>query len=122
MKRFTGLTLTVCVLLIGVAAFANTAAKSTSKSSPPMHRYLVSVPHTAEECMQAIGDFDEAKELGKFEFGCKDGDHTAYAVVSAKDAETVKAMVPEKQRANAKVVMLSKFTPEQLKQMHASMH
>jgi hypothetical protein len=120
MKRFTSLMLTVFVLLVGVTALANTA-KSTSKS-PPMHRYLVSVPHTAEECMQAISDFDEAKQLGKFEFGCKDGDHTAYAVVSAKDADAVRAMVPEKQRANAKVVMLSKFTPEQLKEMHASMH
>ena len=122
MKRFTMFTLTAMCLLVGVAALATTTGKSSTKSSTPMHKYMVIVPHTAEECMQALDDFNDAKELGKFDFGCKEGDHTAYAMVSAKDADAAKAMVPEKQRGNAKVVMVSKFTSEQLKELHASMH
>jgi len=122
MKRYTALVLTLGCLLVGVAALATTTAKSTSKSAPPMHQYMVIVPHTAEECMQALDQFDASKELGKFEFGCKEGDHTAYAILSAKDADAVKAMVPEQQRDKAKIVMVSKFTSEQLKQLHASMH
>jgi hypothetical protein len=114
--------LTLGCVLVGVSAFATTTAKSSAKSAPPMHKYMVMVPHTAAECMNALDDFDTSKALGKFEFGCKDGDHTAYAIVSATNADAAKAMVPEKQRDNAKAVMLSKFTPEQLKELHASMH
>jgi hypothetical protein len=94
-------------------------AKPMAKSH--MTHYLIAVPHTPEECATTIGDYESAKAISKFDFGCESGDHTAYAIVSAKSAEDAKMMVPEKERDKAKVTELHKFTPEELKQMHASM-
>lgn len=120
MKRNLIFGLLGACLLVGVAALAAEApAKKMAK--PTMARYMISVPHTAEECLAALDDFDAAKSLAKWDFGCKAGDHTAYMIVSAKSEEAAKAMVPEKERDKARVVELHKFTAAELKAAHSQM-
>jgi hypothetical protein len=116
------------MLMVGAVALAQNApamkadaAKPAKAAAKHMNHYMIMVPHTQEECMKALDSFDTAKKMDKFEFGCESGDHTAYAMVSAENEDAAKMMVPEDQRDKAKVVAVNKFTPAQLKKMHAMM-
>jgi hypothetical protein len=115
------------MLLVGAVALAEDApakadaAKPAKAATKHMMRYMIMVPHTQEECMKALDSFDTAKDLEKFDFGCKSGDHTAYAMVTAENEDAAKAMVPEDQRDKAKIVAVGKFTPAQLKKLHSMM-
>jgi hypothetical protein len=109
--------LAMITLVVGVALSADAPAKA----KPTPGRYLVMASHTPEECMKALDDYDTSKALMKFDFGCESGDHTAYAMVTANSEADARAMLPESQRASAKVVMLHKFTPAELRSFHAKM-
>lgn len=103
----------VLVLVAIVFATGITLAKGNSK-------YFVTVPHTKEECMKAIDDFNEngKKLLSKTEWGCMEGDHTAYCFIEAKSVDDAKKQLPESVRKNAKFVKVTKFTPKQIADMH----
>ena len=85
--------------------------------------YLVTTTHTPEQCLAALDEMasKDPKMLGKMEWGCKSGDHTGYAFVQAKDEQAAIAQLPEANRANAKAVAVTKFTPAQLKVIHEKM-
>jgi hypothetical protein len=76
-----------------------------------MNRYLIESPHTAENCMQAIQDLNAAGYLHHFEWGCKDNDHTAWAIVEADTLENARQIVPWYLRDKARIVRLVKFDP-----------
>src|SRR6059036_1109471 len=98
-------------MLMGVGALASDAtAKKASKSS--MSRYLIISPHTAEECLDALDKIsaEGAGTLNKFDFGCKAGDHTGYAIVMASNEDDALKLVPENIRDKAKAIKLTKFT------------
>jgi hypothetical protein len=45
--------------------------------------YMITSPHTKAECMQVL-EQTAAKgqqEMSQWKFGCRSGDHTAYAIV-----------------------------------------
>jgi hypothetical protein len=116
--------------LVGLAMIVGTGwAQAPAKSNAPVAksaktsavRYLVIVPHTADECLKAMDDMKDAKALDKFEFGCKAGDHTAYAIVTAKSEQEALKIVPDDQRDKARAIMLTKFTSEELKAIHEKM-
>lgn len=123
MKRVLVLTVLASLMLVGALAIAGEGKKAMpGKAMKPMAmQYMISVPHTPEECLKALDEFDVSKALTKFEFGCESGDHTGYAIVTASSPEAALAMVPEDQRANAKVVAVHKFTPAELKAAHEKM-
>ena len=108
------------MLVIAVVGLVSHEAMAKGKMAAGK-RYLIMVPHTAEECLKAMDDYDAAKSLAKWDFGCEDGDHTAYSIVTAADKEAALAMVPENVRGNAKVIMMTKFTAADLKKAHESM-
>lgn len=114
MKRSLVVLLAMAVAVVGVVSVSQ--AKKMAG-----HHYLVMASHTPEQCMTALDSFDHAKALKNFEFGCESGDHTAYAIVTADNEDAAKAMLPEDQRANAKVMKIDHFTPDQLKEIHAKM-
>jgi hypothetical protein len=116
MKRFVILTVVLGCLLLPAVTLAGPSA--VKPNSPGMKEYLVTVPHTAAECVNVLEDFRSNSALSKFEFGCKSGDHTAYRMVSARSAEEALALVPPKERSRAKAVELHKFTIEELGQLH----
>jgi len=124
MKRFAQLALLVLVVAAILTPFvtragsppANAQAKGTMKA-----QYLVTSPHTAEECMKAIDDVSAAGTLAKWQFGCMDGDHTGYLVTTATDAASALANVPAEMRGRAHAVKLHTFTAAELKEAHAHM-
>jgi hypothetical protein len=124
----------VPVLLVGILAaalsfalaFGSDTAKPAGKAAhaaakPAMHHYLVVSPHTAEECMTVLDATSAAGTLSKFDFGCKSGDHTGYAMVTAASDKEALEIVPAAVRDKAKATMVSKFTAEDLKKIHESM-
>ncbi len=74
-----------------------------------MQRFLIESPHSAENCDQAIKDLHAAGYLHHFEWGCKDNDHTAWAIVEAESLEDARQIVPWYLRDQARVVRLVKF-------------
>jgi hypothetical protein len=118
------------VVVVGLAMLAATGwAQTPEKKQAPAAKpaktattkYLVIVPHTAEECLKALDDMETSKALDKFEFGCKAGDHTGYAIISATSEQEALKIVPADQREKARAVMLTKFTPAELKAIHEKM-
>ena len=74
-----------------------------------MQRFLIESPHSAAQCDQTIQDLHAAGYLHHFEWGCKDNDHTAWAIVDAESIEHAKQIVPWYLRDKARIVRLVKF-------------
>ena len=124
MKRFARLALLALVVAAVVTPFVSRAG------SPPAHakakgtmkaQYLVTSPHTAEECLNALDDVSAMGTLAKWQFGCMDGDHTGYLITTSTDAAGALATVPTDLRGKAKAVKLHTFTAAELKEGHAHM-
>jgi hypothetical protein len=79
-----------------------------------MDRYMVISGHTAEDCRQAVKYFAEfhAGYITHFEWGCKDNDHNAYAVIEADSHEEAMMSVPPLLRREARVIKLTYFKPD----------
>ena len=74
-----------------------------------MNRYLIESKHNKGNCEQVIKDVFAAGYLHHFEWGCKDNDHTGWAIVEAENAEDARQIVPWYLRGTARVVRLVKF-------------
>src|SRR5437867_1704724 len=121
MKRIS----TLALVSLSVAAMlfaANALAKEAGMKKMAMSRYLVISPHTAEECMKTMDDVQSAGTLAKWDFGCKDGDHTGYMITMASNSDEALKMVPENLRDKARAIKVHRFTPAEPKAAHASMH
>jgi hypothetical protein len=83
-------------------------------------RYLVIAPHTPEQCLAALDQFEQKAPalLEKVDWGCMAGDHTGYLRVEAEDDAAALASLPEGVRSSARAVKLGKFTPEQIRAFH----
>jgi len=79
-----------------------------------MNRYIVISGHTAEDCRQAVKYFAEfhAGYITHFEWGCKDNDHNAYAIIEAENHDEARMSVPPMLRAKARVIRLTYFKPD----------
>ena len=86
-----------------------------------MKRYIIESPHTAEECLRTLDEeLAKGKDvLAKFDFGCKSGDHTAYALVDMNSRDEAIKLVPAFLQSKARIVEVGKFTPEMIKSFHA---
>jgi hypothetical protein len=74
-----------------------------------MNRYMIESPHPIEKCEQVLHDLHAAGYLHHFEWGCKDNDHTGWAIVEAENAEHARQIVPWYLRSQVRVVRLVKF-------------
>lgn len=79
-----------------------------------MDRYMVISNHTAEECRQVVKYFAEfyAGYITHYEWGCKDNDHNAYAIIEADSHEQARMTVPPLFRDKARVIKLVRFYPK----------
>jgi hypothetical protein len=77
-----------------------------------MDTYLVISNHTEEDCNKAIEYFMQFHKgyLVKFEWGCLDHDHNAYAIIEAESHEHAKMSVPPLFRDKARSILLTRFT------------
>lgn len=87
-----------------------------------MERYLVISPHTPEDCAKAIKQIESVGSLTRFDWGCRDGEHTGWVIVEADSKAEAMMVVPSVERPRAKVVKLVKFSPAEVKAMHPSSH
>ena len=85
-----------------------------------MARYIIESPHTKGECLRALDEeLEKGKDiLGKFDFGCKAGDHTAYAIVDANSKNDALKLVPTFLQNKARIVEVDKITPEMIRSFH----
>jgi hypothetical protein len=85
-----------------------------------MAQYLIESPHTKEECLRALDETlaKGPEVLDRFEYGCSAGDHRGWATVEAKTESQARELVPSFLRAKARVVPVSKYTPEQIRSYH----
>jgi hypothetical protein len=110
------LTLTMIMLLFAAGSAFSQAPKTASAKS----MYFVQIPHTQAQCMAALDDMNSKGEatLSKFEYGCKSGDHTAYAFIEAASDADVKKMLPESALKEAKIKKVDKFTSSDIEKLH----
>ncbi len=125
MKKHLGpvlLVASLAVLVMGVA-FASGSGAGKGAGKAMTYRYLVISPHTPEECLKALDEVsaEGTATLAKFDWGCKAGDHTGYAMITAKSDEEALSIVPESVRGQAKAIKLNKFSMADIKTAHASM-
>ncbi len=83
--------------------------------------YLIISPHDPDDCLRAL-DEELAmgpKVLDKFVYGCKEGDHTGYAIVDVKNLSDALAIVPGFLQGSACITKVDKFTPAEIRSFHA---
>jgi hypothetical protein len=86
-----------------------------------MARYLLTVPHTEEDCVSELDSvFGHSKELlSRFDWGCKGGEHVGWVIIEAANASVACSMLPLSVRNKAQVHQLNKFSPEDIQGFHA---
>ncbi len=83
-----------------------------------MKRFLVISHHAAADCNLALKETLAIGYLTHFDWGCKDGAHTGWAVLEAENKEQAMMSVPTFLRGQAKVVQLTKFDPAKIAAVH----
>jgi hypothetical protein len=97
------------------------SAQNIAEKQEETMKYIIETPHTPQECMHAL-DAQLAKGtevLRKFNYGCKSGDHTGYALVDVRNEAEARNMVPEFLVPKARIVPVEVMTPETIKSIHA---
>lgn len=85
-----------------------------------MTKYLIASGHEPADCLRAL-DEEVAmgpKVLDKFVYGCKEGDHTGYAIVDVNSLSEALAMVPGFLQESACITKVDKFTPAEIRSFH----
>jgi hypothetical protein len=75
-----------------------------------MERFLIETPHTAEDCEKLVDQVYAMGYLYNFDWGCKVGVHTGWAIIEAEDEAQARLAVPPLVRKKARVIELTKFT------------
>lgn len=88
-----------------------------------MARFLIEVPHEAEEraCALVVEIFLKTGShyLTNSEWGCKDGEHKAWIIVEVDGKEDARTVLPPAFRPQAKIVKLNRFTMEEIDEILA---
>ncbi len=83
-----------------------------------MKRFLVISHHTGEDCVKALKEALAIGYLTHFDWGCKDGVHTGWAILEAEDKAQAMLSIPTFLRKEGQVIRLTKFDPEKVLAMH----
>jgi hypothetical protein len=83
-----------------------------------MKRFIVISDHTAEDCVRAVKETLAIGYLTHYDWGCKDGVHTGWAIIEAESKSQALMSVPTFLRGSAHVVQLVKFDPDKVDRMH----
>jgi hypothetical protein len=96
-------------------------SNSKGKGGPVMTKYLIASRHDPADCTRALDEVlaKGSGILDKFVYGCKEGDHTGYAIVDVKNLSDALALVPGFLQESACVTKVDKFTPAEIRSFHA---
>jgi hypothetical protein len=84
-----------------------------------MERFLVESNYTVEDCKHVVNQFIIYGHIHNFDWGCKAGVHSSWAIVEAEDESGALLAVPVRLRSKARAIRLVKFTPEMLQEDHS---
>ena len=83
-----------------------------------MPRFLIEVHHEAEQlaCARIVQLLlsTGSHYITHADWGCMDGEHTAWIIVEGESKEQARCILPPAFRSQAKIVALNKFTMEQI--------
>jgi hypothetical protein len=79
-----------------------------------MDRYLIETPHTAQNCQMIVHQIYARGYLYHFDWGCKDGVHSGWAIIDADSEAQARLVVPPLLRNTARVIKLCKFTEDMI--------
>lgn len=77
-----------------------------------MNRYIIESPHEPEDCDRILRDVLAMGYIHHFEWGCKAGDHTGWAIVEVENINQARVMVPPLVRPRARIVPLTRWFAE----------
>ncbi len=86
-----------------------------------MSLYMITSAHDPEECLDALERM-QAKDsalLEEFVFGCREGDHTGYAILEAESRIRALSLLPETLQEDACITRVDRFTPDDIRSFHA---
>ena len=83
-----------------------------------MKKFIVISHHTGADCVRALKEVLAIGYLTHFEWGCKDGAHTGWAILEAENKAQAMMSVPAFLRNQANVVQLTRFEEEMVEKMH----
>lgn len=79
-----------------------------------MAKFLIEVPHEPERlaCARVVRIFLSTGShfLAQADWGCEDGNHSAWMIVDVDSKEEARAIVPPLFRSEARIIGLNKFT------------
>lgn len=85
-----------------------------------MPRFLIEVAHEAEvvACCHVVKVFQTGSHfLTNADWGCMDGQHSAWILVEVDSKEEALQIVPPAFRSQTKIVQLNKFTMEEIEEI-----
>jgi hypothetical protein len=74
-----------------------------------MDRYLIETPHAGSGCLALIKQLNAQGYLQNFDWGCKTGIHSGWAIIEAENEAEAQLAVPPLVRSRARVIKLNKF-------------
>ncbi len=77
-----------------------------------MERYIIETPHSPDDCAKLVDQVYAMGYLYHFDWGCKAGVHSGWAIIEAEDDAQARLAVPPMFRKQARVVQLNKFHGE----------
>ena len=81
-------------------------------------KFLIEVPHDANTvaCARVVEVFLKSGShfLSRADWGCRDGDHRAWMIVSVDSREDAERIVPPAMRPHARIVRLNCFSVEEI--------
>jgi hypothetical protein len=83
-----------------------------------MKRYLIETPHSVEECQMLVDEVFAMGYLYHFDWACKAGVHTGWAIIEAEDEELARLAVPALVRSKSRVIEVTKGEPSAAKSLH----
>ena len=76
-----------------------------------MPNFLVVSPHTEEDCSKVVKLTLAIGYLTHFHWGCKVGEHTAWAMIEAENEKEALLSVPTVVRDKSKAIQIIQFNP-----------
>jgi hypothetical protein len=83
-----------------------------------MDRYLIESPHELKDCARMLKQLTAMGYLHHFDWGCKADVHVVWAIIEAESEVQARLAVPPLVRAQARIVKLNKFSPEEVAALH----
>lgn len=83
-----------------------------------MNRYLIESKHTKDDCLHALTLVAAHGYITHFDWGCKVGEHTGWAIIEADSEQEALLAVPSLTRNKARAILLTKYTPDDIKLLH----